>query len=201
MLDVDHFKQVNDAHGHAAGDAVLRGLARRVTDGLRQVDLLGRYGGKELLLVMPGLPCDDPPTAIEQLCAAVASEPFDLGGGGPPLAVTISIGVAWFGVGRGGEPAPHDDAQRLFGRAGAALYEAKRGGRHRVVCTSPAAEAGPTTAPTSASSTSTTTSAGVRTSARAGVKLLSGLSNAALLRALRVVPTIKTGRPKIKRPE
>jgi len=146
VLDVDHFKHVNDTHGHAAGDAVLRGLARRVTDGLRQVDLLGRYGGEELLLVLPGLPCADPPAAIDRLRAAVAGEPFDLGGGGPPLTVTISVGVAWFGIGRGGEPASHDDALRLFERADAALYDAKRGGRNRVVCALPgAAGAGPST--------------------------------------------------------
>lgn len=105
---------------------------------MRHVDLLGRYGGEELLVVLPGLPDENPPAAVERLREAVADEPFELDGTGAPLSVTISIGVAWLGVRRNGEPMRDDDAQQLFERADAALYEAKLGGRNRVVCALPA---------------------------------------------------------------
>ena len=137
VLDVDHFKRVNDTLGHAMGDAVLRILAQRLSSRLRQADLLGRYGGEELLLVMPDLPYDNLPPAVERLREAVSGEPFDLPSAPSPLSVTISIGVAWFGVARHGERKADDDAQQLFERADAALYEAKNGGRNRVVCALP----------------------------------------------------------------
>lgn len=134
VLDVDHFKRVNDTHGHAAGDAVLRELSRRLSGQLRQADLLGRYGGEELLVVLPELPYEDPPAAVDRLREAVAGRSFKVDGVEAPLSVTISIGVAWFATARGGESCTEDDAQKLFERADAALYEAKHQGRNRVVC-------------------------------------------------------------------
>jgi diguanylate cyclase (GGDEF)-like protein len=131
IIDVDHFKRVNDEHGHAVGDKVLRDLGHRLSTKLRQCDLLGRYGGEELLLVMPGLPCEAPANAVERLREGVCDQPFEIPGG--PLPVTVSIGVAWLGVPGAGEAADLEDtAQALFERADAALYDAKRNGRNRV---------------------------------------------------------------------
>jgi diguanylate cyclase (GGDEF)-like protein len=131
IVDVDHFKRVNDEHGHAVGDTVLRELGKRLAGQLRQCDLLGRYGGEELLLVMPGLPCEVPANAVERLREGVGERPFETAGG--PLSVTVSIGVAWLGCPGAGDAADVETtAQELFERADAALYDAKRGGRDRV---------------------------------------------------------------------
>ncbi|MEH3055378.1 MAG: GGDEF domain-containing protein [Patulibacter minatonensis] len=122
MLDVDHFKRVNDTYGHAAGDDVIRGVAARLHALIRTVDIVGRYGGEEFAFV---LPCtgDDATILAERLRSAVASEPVDTCEG--PITVTVSIGVAVY---------DHDDAHlsATLGRADLALYEAKRLGRNRV---------------------------------------------------------------------
>jgi len=131
IIDVDHFKRVNDEHGHAAGDAVLKELAKRLSAMLRRSDLLGRYGGEELLLVLTD-PGDPPIATVERLREAVCDLPFAVGA--RELPVTISVGVAWVESGEALEgitvPATAQDA---FDRAEAALYEAKRSGRNRVV--------------------------------------------------------------------
>jgi two-component system, cell cycle response regulator len=122
-LDVDHFKRVNDAHGHAAGDAVLRELAARARAALREGDLLARVGGEELAALLPGEPLEGAADAAERLRAAVAAAPF--AAGTAALPVTISAGCAAL------EPGDRDGGA-LLARADARLYEAKRSGRNRV---------------------------------------------------------------------
>ncbi len=123
MLDIDHFKRINDTHGHGVGDQVLVGLAKILTSCTRQADTLARTGGEEFMLLMP---MTDPSGSLHQaqrLCNAVAAAklPTDAGA----LTITISVGVASVVPGE-----PTDD--RLISRADAALYRAKEGGRNRV---------------------------------------------------------------------
>ncbi len=127
-LDIDHFKQVNDRHGHAAGDAVIRALAQVLRDASRDVDLPGRFGGEEFVI---GLAHTDLPGArrfAERLRERIASTPVTPGSGddgGPSIAYTVSIGVTVLGEADAGI----EDALR---RADAAMYRAKAGGRNRV---------------------------------------------------------------------
>jgi diguanylate cyclase (GGDEF)-like protein len=124
IADFDHFKAVNDTYGHLAGDAVLREGARRMKSAIRRYDALGRYGGEEFLVVLPGC---DPVSATAQatrLCQAMSAEPFSVGG--VPLRVTCSVGVS----SRIHPEITHVDA--LIREADMALYAAKRRGRDRV---------------------------------------------------------------------
>jgi diguanylate cyclase (GGDEF)-like protein len=121
-LDVDHFKKINDTHGHAAGDAVLQQLAQLLRHRLRSADLLARVGGEEFLAVLVGIA---PPQAAEicdRLRLAVAEHDWAAVATG--LTVRISVGIS------GGAPPQQADA--LLARADHALYAAKRGGRNRV---------------------------------------------------------------------
>ena len=121
LIDLDHFKQVNDVHGHLAGDAVLARVGRRLDACLRGSDQVGRYGGEELLAVMPGL-SRHAHSRLRMIHDAICSTPYALDDA--VLEVTCSIGVAWY---RDGEtPA------QLLARADAALYRAKHGGRNRI---------------------------------------------------------------------
>ncbi len=125
MLDVDHFKRINDKHGHHVGDQVLRVLADRCKSTLRAVDLLGRYGGEEFAIVLPGADEQSAATVLaERIRRTVAEEPIDTDAG--QVRVTISIGVATM-------DAEMTTSEDLFKRADAALYEAKQAGRNRVV--------------------------------------------------------------------
>jgi diguanylate cyclase (GGDEF)-like protein/PAS domain S-box-containing protein len=126
MLDLDRFKDVNDLHGHVAGDTVLRTLARRWAGRIRASDLLARIGGEEFCVVLPGVEPAGAVAIAEALRTATSAEPVSLGDG-VSLRVTVSIGVA--AVARGEAP----ELQALLRRADAALYAAKRGGRNRVV--------------------------------------------------------------------
>ncbi|HEU4557785.1 MAG TPA: diguanylate cyclase [Longimicrobium sp.] len=123
MVDVDHFKAVNDGWSHATGDAVLRQVARLLRDGTRAVDVVGRYGGEEFLLVLVETPAERAALLCEKLRAAI--EAHDWGTVAPGLRVTASFGVA-------GNTAA-DTPAALLAAADACLYAAKHAGRNRVV--------------------------------------------------------------------
>lgn len=128
LLDLDHFKQVNDTHGHQAGDDVLKEAVRRWQHGRRPFDTLGRLGGEEFAILLPGADADAAMTVAERLRATIADTPFDTVAG--PIEVTVSIGVA-----------EAEDADQTIdgtlGRADAALYHSKHGGRNRATKASP----------------------------------------------------------------
>lgn len=124
VLDVDRFKRVNDAHGHAAGDAVLAAVAARAAAALREGDLLARVGGEEFAALLPGAGPEAGAEVAERVRAAVAAAPVEAAG--QRLAVTASLGCAAL--------SPDDaDGAALLARADARLYDAKRSGRDRVV--------------------------------------------------------------------
>jgi len=122
MLDADHFKAINDTHGHQTGDEVLRAISDRCQKTLRANDVLGRYGGEEFVVVFPETSLEDAGAVAERLRAAVAEHPIKVGD--KALAVTVSIGLAAF--------APGQDLEKLFQRADSALYTAKQDGRNLV---------------------------------------------------------------------
>ncbi len=123
VLDVDHFKQVNDVQGHLAGDAVLRILSRRLQIAIEPADLLVRWGGEEFLVLAPGLDGSETRGLAERLHAVVGAAPCAIAGH-EPLGVTVSVGWVC------GTLLEVDD---LIPVADRALYEAKRSGRDRVV--------------------------------------------------------------------
>jgi diguanylate cyclase len=119
MIDVDHFKRINDVHGHGAGDAVLREVAERCRRELRTSDLLGRYGGDELVALLPETGAEGAAQVADRVRDAVAGEPVPAGDG--MLLLTLSLGVA--------DSRDCGDLEGLLHRADMALYEAKRRGR------------------------------------------------------------------------
>jgi two-component system cell cycle response regulator len=126
MLDIDWFKRVNDAYGHAAGDEVLREVTARITRHVRAFDLLSRYGGEEFVVVLPDTDRRVADTVAERLRVVVAEQPIKIGQTGAEVSVTISIGLAVT------EDANETSAS-LLARADEALYAAKGRGRNRVV--------------------------------------------------------------------
>ena len=127
MLDIDRFKAINDSHGHAAGDRVLREVAGRMAGSCRAGDLLGRVGGEEFLAVFADVTAEEAAVIAERLREAVARAPVVIEGG-QALAVTVSGGLLGL--------APEEEAPTLsdaLSRADAALYAAKAGGRNRIV--------------------------------------------------------------------
>ncbi len=126
LADLDFFKQVNDEHGHAAGDAVLVTLAQRLKDNLRAADLISRWGGEEFLVAMPDADRSAAKRTAERLCQVMARQPVSLPGG-KHLTVTLSIGVAI------GKPESDANPLDLIERADQALYAAKHKGRNTVV--------------------------------------------------------------------
>jgi len=131
VIDVDHFKSINDRFGHPAGDRVLAEIADRLRRATRREDLLARYGGEEFALIAPHLNPDDLPLLAERLRQAVAGGPISLPDG-TTVTATVSIGAA-------GCPSHAADEQTLLAISDAALYAAKAGGRDRVVVGRPAA--------------------------------------------------------------
>jgi diguanylate cyclase (GGDEF)-like protein len=124
MADIDHFKRINDAHGHQAGDEVLREVARRMQRSLRGYDIAGRFGGEEFLLVLPGCSLEEGAKLAERICHVVCSEPVKAKN--ERIEVSISLGVAV------ANPPVPADLEALLGSADAALYRAKEAGRNRV---------------------------------------------------------------------
>lgn len=118
MIDIDGFKSINDRWGHAAGDQMLHAVGARLAANIRAVDTLARYGGDELVVVMPGVAADAGRRIAERLRRAIAGTPITTS------SATVSIGLATMVAG--------DDAAALLKRADAALYAAKLGGRNRV---------------------------------------------------------------------
>jgi diguanylate cyclase (GGDEF)-like protein len=123
MLDLDHFKRINDEYGHAAGDTVLARFAGLALSGLREVDLMGRVGGEEFAILLPGCGAAEAQIVAERLRAAFAAAQIDLGEG-RALQATVSIGVA--------AQQRSADLQPLLAAADRALYAAKTAGRNRV---------------------------------------------------------------------
>ena len=119
MIDIDHFKQINDVHGHLLGDEALRAVAAAVTASIRKGDVAVRYGGEEILVVLPGTELANAAEVAHRLRDAVAASAL-------PFHLTISVGIA------AGDPA-YDQPEQTFDRADQALYRAKAGGRDRVV--------------------------------------------------------------------
>lgn len=123
MLDVDHFKSINDLHGHPAGDHALKHIATLLQTSARATDRVGRYGGEEFIVLLPGLGLDQAAVAAESLRQRLSAHRLEREG--EPLALSASFGVAeWRG--------PKEDPSRLLMRADQALYRAKRGGRNQV---------------------------------------------------------------------
>jgi two-component system cell cycle response regulator len=125
MTDIDHFKAVNDTHGHQAGDDVLKEIGKRLRANVRPTDVVCRTGGEEFVVLMPNTPGDLACAAAERIRKAVAAEEFPVLGGSQSLRITVSAGVSTLQ----GEGDTIDD---LMHRADTALYQAKTGGRNRV---------------------------------------------------------------------
>ncbi len=125
QLDIDHFKVVNDTHGHAAGDLVLQSFADTVRRNVRDTDVLARWGGEEFVLLLCDTPAADAVALMERLRQAVQAMQVPVPQGGQPITVTVSIGLA--------RHAPADPLAGTLERADRALYAAKAGGRNRVV--------------------------------------------------------------------
>ena len=122
MADLDHFKAINDTHGHVVGDQVLHDVATRMVTGARSSDIVGRYGGEEFLIVFENATLDIGRDLAERIRIRVLADPFNEDA--RKLFVTVSLGVA--------EARPDDSAESLIKRADQAMYEAKAAGRNRV---------------------------------------------------------------------
>jgi len=125
ILDIDHFKAVNDNHGHDVGDAVLREFAARLRRNIRGVDLACRFGGEEFVVLMPDTDTAQAEAVAERVRQAIAEKSFDVGTP-RPLSVTVSVGVSI-------RESLSDTPEGMVKRADVALYRAKRGGRNRVI--------------------------------------------------------------------
>lgn len=124
ILDIDHFKNVNDTHGHPVGDAVIRQVALTASEVMRGQDTVGRLGGEEFAIVLPDCSAQDALAACERLRVAIRETDLELETG-HRVFVTLSVGIAVLGKG--------DTATDMIARADAALYDAKHGGRDRVL--------------------------------------------------------------------
>jgi phosphoserine phosphatase RsbU/P len=123
LLDIDHFKHINDTYGHEAGDAVLVKLAQTIREQVRSTDIVGRWGGEEFLMILPGSAIEDSKQVMQRLLESIASMPIEYG---PHiLHIKASIGLARL--------KPSETVHALIQRADQALYEAKDTGRNRLV--------------------------------------------------------------------
>ena len=122
VVDVDHFKRINDHYGHGAGDAALVAVVQRITATLRPYDVVGRYGGEEFLIIAPGCDLELAQKLAERVRMAICNEPIDLGN--ETTTISASLG-ATLGTST-------SDPEFLVEVADAAMYQAKRNGRNRV---------------------------------------------------------------------
>lgn len=125
VCDIDHFKTINDAYGHQAGDKVLKLIAQLISTRLRKVDFVARYGGEEFVMLMPETPIHKALNVLDKIRAVVGHTPFKFKGS--PVNITISFGLANF--------AADDTVESVFERADKSLYKAKEGGRNQCVMT------------------------------------------------------------------
>ena len=125
LIDIDHFKRINDTWGHNAGDQVLKEICARLGEQLRAIDIAGRYGGEEFLVVFSNTTAREACDAMERARLAVCATPVTLRETGDIINVTMSVGVA--------EAFRDDSVEALIERADTALYDAKRSGRNRVI--------------------------------------------------------------------
>jgi diguanylate cyclase (GGDEF)-like protein len=123
MIDIDHFKPINDTYGHAAGDIIIQGVVKRALECLRQSDSIGRIGGEEFAVLLPETALDAARDVAERLRAHIEERPFIIGSGA--VACTVSIGIAQLS-------AYDNGIEELLNRADKALYLAKNEGRNRV---------------------------------------------------------------------
>ncbi|WP_077047618.1 diguanylate cyclase [Pseudomonas sp. KK4] len=124
LIDIDHFKSINDTYGHVAGDIVLRQLSKMLKQNLRATDVTGRYGGDEFCVILPDMPLSSAAAAMEALRERFSTLGYEQS---PALKVSLSIGLAAFNPG-------HTEATLWLNDADQALYEAKSSGRNRVIC-------------------------------------------------------------------
>ena len=122
LLDLDHFKQINDAHGHLVGDIVLKEVTRAWSEALRAQDLLGRFGGEEFMLLCPGMDVEKAIVVAERLRTSCHS--IRLGAIDADLKISVSIGIAQY--------VPGESRGQWINRADRALYRAKHSGRDRI---------------------------------------------------------------------
>ena len=138
-IDIDHFKRVNDTHGHLGGDEVLREVAARIRQELRRSDALGRFGGEEFVVLLIDADLDSATFVAERIRASIAGTPFELPGAGQAVAAQASVSVS---IGVASLPSQSDQlaievvAQQLVAHADQALYQAKANGRNLVVSAS-----------------------------------------------------------------
>lgn len=144
LADLDHFKEVNDSHGHAAGDEALKEVARRLRSDLRPYDLAGRYGGEEFLLILPTCNLNIATQRAEQLRLSISKEPVFTLLGGVPLTISMGVTVS--------NPEAGLTAQELLQQADTALYRAKEKGRNCVQAFTPKQSANTTRQPATSKS-------------------------------------------------
>lgn len=134
LLDIDRFKQINDRHGHLAGDEVLCGVVDKIRQELRQTDTLARYGGEEFMIYLPHTDSSQANALAERIRSAIESHSVTVESSADSLSVTVSMGLLSVSPGKADLQAdPANYVQRLFASADEALYEAKNGGRNRIV--------------------------------------------------------------------
>ncbi|MHA6262514.1 diguanylate cyclase [Arenibacterium sp. CAU 1754] len=139
LVDLDHFKRINDRYGHPSGDAVLTETALRLRSQLRPADMIARMGGEEFMIVMPDTTREHAIRSADRLCRQINSRPFRTPHINQPISLTISIGVVVGGASHGNLPDGENCAAALIGQADRALYEAKGSGRNQFTLTQDAA--------------------------------------------------------------
>lgn len=122
VIDIDHFKRINDTYGHLAGDKVLKILANKLQQGIRKTDFVARYGGEEFVILLPDTRMDDGIVLLDKLREDIANCPFHFKG--EPVQITFSAGI--------GQLQADDETSAVFARIDQALYAAKQDGRNRV---------------------------------------------------------------------